>query len=127
MSKSERIEAPFTNKFGHVFQPGDNVIAITTSYGDTTIDRVQYLGYLEFPGHRGTTDKKVQVRRPRYKQVLVYKESKELVPYPYPGDSFSNLRGKVEWIDVVESMIVTTLQKNLILPDVQSRVEDEVA
>jgi hypothetical protein len=112
MSKSKRIEGPFTNKFGQTFNPGDQAIAVTTCTGRTNISRVEYVGYIErsrYNWHTKKTDKEkfVQIRRPTSKFTSFWKGTDEKASRPY-GDR------EVEYRDV-SSTIISTLQYNNII------------
>ena len=120
MSKSKRIEGPFTNKFGQTFNPGDKVIAVTVCTGRTNIARAEYVGYVErkegnWPNPGTITRKYVQIRRMSTSSVAVYGGTTIKVNWS------TFLRGKdiCEWI-TVEKPIVTTLCYNNILADESS-------
>ena len=87
MSKQERIVKPFTNKFGQVIKPGDQVISITTCTGTTCVNKAEYIGYIE---HKQIVDYRtreykmmpfVQVRRPYKVARWVHKGTDE--PYDF--------------------------------------------
>jgi len=112
MSKSKRIEGPFTNKFGQTFNPGDQAIAVTTCTGRTNIARVEYVGYIErniYNWHTKKTEveKFVQIRRPTSTFTSFWKGTDEKASWPY-GDR------EVEYRDV-SGTLVTTLQYNNII------------
>lgn len=113
MSKSKRIEGPFTNKFGQTFNPGDQAIAVTTCTGRTNISRVEYVGYIERSRYNWHTKKSeqekfAQIRRPTSKFTIFWKGTDEKASWPY-GDR------KVEYRDV-HGTTISTLQHNRLLP-----------
>lgn len=112
MSKSKRIEGPFTNKFGQTFNPGDQAIAVTVCTGRTNIARVEYVGYVERGNYNWHTKKTevmrfVQIRRPTSTFTPFWKGTNEKASWPY-GDR------EVEYRDVPGTLI-TTLQYNNII------------
>ena len=117
MSKSKRIAAPFTNKFGHTLNPGDSAIAITSCTGRTCIARVEYVGYVErmdyYYGYGldktpvRPPNKYVQIRRPTILGDYYNKHTGEKVRWNHPDGEYRTHEG----------FMITTLQNNNILPD----------
>ena len=112
MSKSKRIEGPFTSEYG-TFNPGDPAIAITVCMGTVNVARVEYVGYIErsvgnWPNSGQRVEKFAQVRRPTKTFTPFWAGTEEKARWPY-GDR------KVEYRDV-HSTIVSTLQYNRLLP-----------
>lgn len=48
----ERVVAPFINSFGHIINPGDHVIKVTTRQHRTSISKTEYIGYVERDGEK---------------------------------------------------------------------------
>lgn len=116
MGKSNRVVAPYTNKFGQTINPGDSCIAITTCTGRTSIDRVEYVGYIERKVYNWRTKEYtpsqfVQIRRPAkvYKGAF-YEGTDERARWPFDQSR------KVEY-RYEDSKIITTLQCNNVIAD----------
>lgn len=112
MSKSKRIEGPFTSEFG-TFHPGCEAIAITVCTGAVNVARVEYIGYVErktYNWHTKTyeSEKFAQVRRPTKTFTPFWAGTEEKAHWPY-GDR------NVEYRDV-HSTTISTLQHNRLLP-----------
>lgn len=112
MSKSKRIEGPFTSEFG-TFNPGDPAIAVTTCTGNTVVKRVEYVGYIERNSYNWKTKKYepqkfAQIRRPTSTFTAFWAGTGEKAKWPY-GDR------KVEYRSV-PGTIVSTLQYNRLIP-----------
>ena len=115
MSKTKRIVAPFTNKFGDKINPGDTVYAITVCTKRTNIEKVEYVGYIERQGWNYRTSKHeivpfVQVRRPTTKSYYVYEGTDTLVNWS-TFDRTQKTERKEE-----QTSIITTLCYNNIIP-----------
>lgn len=98
-TKQARIVAPFSARFGDV-NPGETVVAVTTSSGSTSVEEVEYIGYVERPvirwnhqtrQHEKATVKFAQVlrnakrggwRHPRTKEKCAYYAEAEFFTYP---------------------------------------------
>lgn len=113
MSKSKRIVGPFTSEYG-TFNPGDKAIAITVCTGNVCVERVEYVGYIEREEYQWDTKKTelmkfAQIRRPTTTFTCFWKGTDEKAKWPYGSR-------EVEYRNV-DSMIITTLHYNRLLPD----------
>lgn len=112
MSKSKRIEGPFTSEFG-TFNPGDPAIVVTTCTKRTYVERVEYVGYVERTEYNWKTrmnelKKFAQIRRSISTFTPFWAGTDEKAKWPY-GDR------KVEYRDVPGTRI-STLQYNRLIP-----------
>jgi hypothetical protein len=112
MSKTKRVEGPFTTDYG-TFNPGDKCIAITVCTGRVKVSRVEYVGYVEREVHNWQTRKNemtkfAQIRRPTKTWTPFWEGTDEVARWPYGSR-------EVEYRDV-EKQIITTLQYNRLIP-----------
>lgn len=118
MTKSKRIEGPFTSEYG-TFNPGDSVIAITVCTGRIHVDRVEYVGYVVRKGYNYKTKqfddvKFAQIRRPSQRFEWYNKETGEAEKWKANGNQGTRY---------VPTTIVSTLQYNRLLPATTSTDE----
>lgn len=112
MSKSKRIEGPFTNEHG-TFNPGDPAIAVTLCTSRVNVARVEYVGYIERKEYNYKTRqtelmKFAQIRRPTSKFTAFWHGTSEKASWPY-GDRLVEYRS-------VPGTIISTLQFNRLIP-----------
>lgn len=123
MSKSKRIVAPFTNKFGQTIQPGEDVFAITTCTGIVSINQAKYVGYVERQSYDWDTktyglEKFAQISTPCTKNVYYKKGTTE----PFVWGFYNSGIPGTDQFDRVEVPFdqISTLQYNRIIPTTAS-------
>lgn len=118
MTKSKRIEKPFTSEYG-TFNPGDPAIAITVCTGRVCVDRVEYVGYIvrneyNYKTRQREDMKYAQIRRPSERFEWYNKETGEAEKWKANGNQGTRY---------VPTTIITTLQYNRLLPAAASTDE----
>jgi len=66
-SKLVRIEAPIKGVFGETVNVGDEVMVMTTGWGNAYLNKGKYLGYVEGTGYYKQCAQ-IEVQRTRYAQ-----------------------------------------------------------
>jgi hypothetical protein len=96
---TERVEVPFTNEFGQVIQPGDEVLVVTMCTKTLNMQRGTYLGL---------RNRSVQVRVPDNSWEWYNKET------GLPGSYYSIPASLREYRKKVNATRISTLQLNRI-------------
>ena len=78
---SNREAIPFTNDFGQVINPGDEVVVVTTCTGNTNTQKGKYVGM------RG---KYVQAEVPSNAWAYFYKDTGERAPYNFGAELWNS-------------------------------------
>ena len=115
MGKLKRVEQSWTNNFGHTFNPGDQVVAVTTCTGNVSMVRATYIGYVEreeysYPDKEQKLRKFVQIRKSATRSKAFYTDTNVAVDwsnYSYGAD--------IKWVEEPFEQI-STLKYNRILP-----------
>jgi hypothetical protein len=114
--KAVRHIEPFTNQFGDVIQPGEEVYSITMSYKTTSVKKGEYLGVIKRAGWGGREEVAVQVLVDAQKTAWRWRDTKEdttwLAYYSQSGEPNARM---VEAYNIPYKR-VSTLQLNRILP-----------
>ena len=113
--KVARHIEPFTNEFGDVIQPGEDIYAITMCTKNTYVTKGKYLGVIKRAGWRGQEQLAVQVEVDAKRAAYRYKDTKETTTwheYYYNGGP----NGREVELYSVPYKRVSTLQLNRIVP-----------
>ena len=114
--KAVRHIEPFTNQFGDIIQPGEEVYSITMSYKTTSVKKGEYLGVIKRAGWGGREEIAVQVLVDAQKTAWRWRDTKEdttwLAYYSQRNQPDARM---VEAYNIPYKR-VSTLQLNRILP-----------
>jgi hypothetical protein len=116
---SNRKQLSFTNKFGDIINPGDNVYVVTTCSHRTHVEKGEYVGYVERHGYDYREKKSVivpavQVKKPYTRTIYWDKRTDKEFDwknYTTREDFQENVETRKQ-----QAFRVSTLQYNRILP-----------
>lgn len=117
--KKERKVLPFTNSFGDVIQPGDDVYIVTTCTHRTHVTKGEYIGYVERSGYDYHKNESVvlpvvQVRVPTTRTI--YWDKRTDKPFKWSDYSTSEIFSENVETRTEPTFYISTLNYNRILP-----------